>query len=203
MKQFLKQHKYFILAFLIFVILAIVSGYQTLKISNFKFQIKIITIVIILGLSWFTTFTYASGPDLRVVSKDEFEAAKYIFPPLVGEGRVGLCVLADTWVLLPLEALSKGQIVGGGFPIDYNFAQPERTVLFNEMINNPRASVLKLAHEKTGAGECWFVSGIQNAEFRMQNDKLFGMKAVEVGDLLVWKETTFTPVVAPLKKGKK
>ena len=39
MKQFLKQHQYFIFAFLIFVILAVISGYQSLQIPNNKYQI--------------------------------------------------------------------------------------------------------------------------------------------------------------------
>lgn len=36
MKNFIKQHRYFILAFLVFVILAVVSGYQSLKITNYQ-----------------------------------------------------------------------------------------------------------------------------------------------------------------------
>lgn len=181
---------------------------------NFKPIIyKIFTIISILLFSWFITFTYASGPDMRVVSKDEFDAAKYIeenltakplpFPPIVGEGRVGLCVLADTWVLLPLEALSAGKIVGGGFPIDYNFVQPERIVLLSEMNFNPRESVLKLAREKTGAENCWFVGSYQLADSKYQIDKVFNSQPVQFEGLGVWKETTSTPVAASLKKGKK
>ncbi len=40
MKKFIKQHKYFILAFLIFITIAIISGYQSLKISNNKLLIS-------------------------------------------------------------------------------------------------------------------------------------------------------------------
>jgi hypothetical protein len=44
MNHFLKQHKYFILAFLVFAVLAVVSGYQSFKISNNKFEIPNINI---------------------------------------------------------------------------------------------------------------------------------------------------------------
>ena len=39
MKKYIKEHKYFIFVFLIFVILTFVSGYQSLKISNYRLPI--------------------------------------------------------------------------------------------------------------------------------------------------------------------
>ncbi|KKQ27294.1 MAG: hypothetical protein US42_C0011G0032 [Candidatus Magasanikbacteria bacterium GW2011_GWC2_37_14] len=190
----------FVIQGIIFLIEKI-SKYSILNIKYFK---KIILIIFVIIFSWFVTFTYASGPDSRVVSKDELAVANYLWndetkthpassagrpnPPLVGEGNMEHCILADTWVLLPLEAVSAKQIVGGGFPIDAQFGQPELTIMYNEMLNNPRESILKLAHEKTRSENCWFVSGQMTEDLRHKNGELFGSQPVEIGNLFVWQE---------------
>jgi len=185
---------------LILVVQGIIFLIEKFKISNNKLK-KVFLLLIILGFSWFATFTYASGPDSRVVSVDEIEVAKFIandykIKRLEDYNNLSIfqsfnfksCVLADTWVLLPLEAVSGKQIVGGGFPIDVQFGQPELTVLYNEMLNNPRASVLKLAHEKTGAEKCVFVRGVPSSEFQVQTNKVFNNQPMIIGDLSVWQE---------------
>lgn len=136
-------------------------------------------------LSFFVTATYTSGPDIRVVSRDEYDAARYVWNS-IGEEISHLCVLADTWTLLPLEALSVGRIVGGGFPIDYQFGQPEREVLLREMIANPRPSVLTVAKEKTGAAACTIILP-REGEKTDQMTTLVGTAPASFGELSVWQ----------------
>jgi hypothetical protein len=69
------------------------------------------------------------------------------------------------------------------------------------MQNNPRTSVLKLAHEKTGAGDCWLVE-VKREKSKVKSSELFG-EPVEFGELAVWQETSSTVVSVPLKKIKK
>jgi hypothetical protein len=121
------------------------------SVSYFLRPVGIIFVTLI--FSWFATATYASGPDMRVVSKDEYNSALYVWNN-IDKKADNYCILADTWTLLPLEAISAGRIVGGGFPIDYQFAQPERVVLFSELIRNPRLSIFEVAKQKTGATQC-------------------------------------------------
>ncbi len=82
----------------------------------------------IMIMSWFAAATYASGPDMRTASVDEYAVATLLLEEK--EHIRDTCVLADTWVLLPLEGLSAGSIVGGNFPIGYQFGQAERVTLF-------------------------------------------------------------------------
>lgn len=196
-----------VLAVLILILAIQGFSYLLAKIKfqflNFKFK-KFVIILLILALSWFVTFNYVTGPDMRVVSQDEYKSAEYINNNFQSVDPK-FCILADTWVLLPLEGLSAGRIVGGGFPIDYQFSQPEMKVLFAEMSWEPRPAVLELSHKITETNKCWFV----------QSAKLLGEDKVKVvsqvmnsqpekfSDLLVWKEATTTASTTPLKKAKK
>ncbi len=184
---------------LLFIIYHLANSKYQITNNNLK---KFIVILIVILFSWFGTFVYASGPDLRVVSKDEFSVAQYIDDnlSLIQSLNFKSCVLADTYVLLPLEALSNGQIVGGGFPIDNQFSQPERIALFNEMNTNPSTTTLELAHEKTGVGSCWLVTETKNQELRLKINKIFNSESVQFGSLLVWKEVSSTPVIVSVKK---
>ncbi len=118
--------------------------------------LNIFAVVLVLLFAWFATATYASGPDLRVVSRDEYEAAISVWKKLEMESPP-YCVLADTWVLLPLEAVSAGKIVGGGFPIDAQFGQPERVRLYEAMKKNPSEGMREEAKKITGASDCIFI----------------------------------------------
>lgn len=145
------------------------------------------TLVVFL-FAWFTTATYASGPDLRVVSRDEYRAAEFIWE--VEKPREKHCVVADTWLLLALEGISERAVVGGGFPIDRNFGQKERVELLKEMISNPRPELLAAAKEKTGADRC-SVALDAGAVSEIVRDKLtyiFRAEPARLGGALVWQE---------------
>ena len=141
---------------------------------------KIILICLFLALA--STSTYASGPKLEVVTKDELKAAQYIWQklqatpaslreagrasypglaPRSGAGKLqakDYCVLANTWPLLAVEAVSAREIIGGGFPVYQEYAQPERVKLFKGMSMRPSRRYMEKSLEITGASSCYFMT---------------------------------------------
>jgi len=148
---------------------------------------KLVVSIFIVLLSWFGATALASGPDMRVVSEAEYAAAALLWDSteqLPGKP----CVIADSWVLLALEGMSGQKIVGGGFPIDYQFGQPERVLLYHEIQQEPRESIFEFAHEKTGADLCWVVL----QKDTVSDEKLLELKGFfeadpsVVGDQYIW-----------------
>ncbi len=162
---------------LVFIIYALQS--LLVKLKTNKIFIKIIVLLVIFVLSWFGTLTYASGPDMRVVSNDEYKVAE-----LIGNNHGG-CVLADTWTLLALEGITAKDIVGGGFPIDYQFGQPERVELWQQFIKQPSLELLNQARKLTGAKACWIVLD-RALTTEVQIDEIMGVEAQKVENLLIW-----------------
>ena len=153
-------------------------------------QAKLIALLVAIGfVSWFATTAYASGPDLRVVSANEYQVAQKIWDQEVFV-RERYCVIADTWILLPLEGIAHGRIVGGGFPISATFAQAEREYIFEELQRAPRPSIVKLAKEKTGGERCWAVLPAASLDAKKEEilTKLFSSPGERVGELVVWGE---------------
>jgi len=138
-------------------------------------------------LSWFATTSYASGPDMRTMSAGELDSAIYVWERTDQDAQQ-YCVLADTWTLLALEARSGGRIVGGGFPIDYQFGQPERTQLLGELIANPRPSVLEVSLKMTGAENCSFIldrNRFTEEQYQQLID-VYGHAGVQHGSIYTW-----------------
>ncbi len=129
------------------------SIWQKQRTSVFQFALVLLAVVV---FSWCATAAFASGPDIRAVSQAEYTAAESAWQK-VDHNQSHYCVLADTWTLLPLEAISAGKIVGGGFPIDAEFSQPERVVLFAAMQAHPSDQILREAQKLTGASSCLFI----------------------------------------------
>ncbi len=77
------------------------------------------------------TASYTLGPDTFTVSTNQLAAANYVWSQEKDNNTH--CVLGGTYPLLALEAVSEKEIIGGGFPIDANFGQPEREILYNQM----------------------------------------------------------------------
>ena len=148
--------------------------------NNFKTVQVSIHVIGICVLSVAIVAAYSLGPDTGTVSANEYEAASYIWS---AEKDVGTkCVLGDTYFLLALEAVSSKEIIGGNFPIDANFGQPERVQLFEQskqVINN---ALLQQIGTVTNAGHCWIVGS--TADFEKQSIataagvRLFGDVAV-------------------------
>ena len=177
------------------VILFAISGMsavikKTNILANKRNKIIIVATSVVL-LSWTSALTYASGPDIRAVTQDEYDVAGLIAD--TAPNNEPTCVIADTWVLLALEALSAKNIVGGGFPIDYQFGQPERVVLLSELKENPRPSILTVAHKLTNANTCYGVlpASEQKAgqpDKKEQVSAIFNSQPKQIGNLLMWAQ---------------
>ena len=126
---------------------------------------------------------------MRVVSQNEYDTAYYVWQKNDGKNN---CVLADTWVLLPLEGMSAQKIVGGGFPIDYQFAQNERVAFYNEIQSSANADILLRMHQATNSDKCFVVLPKNNLSSEKYEylKALTGSEGVLKGDLFIWEETT-------------
>lgn len=99
--------------------------------------------------------SYSLGPNSQTASTDEYHAMQYVWNQ--EKNNINHCVIADTYPLLALEAISGGKIVGGGFPIDKNFGQNELSPVFSEHslergLGWPKAVQLTYKNKA-----CWFV----------------------------------------------
>ncbi|KKT24639.1 MAG: hypothetical protein UW10_C0022G0019 [Candidatus Magasanikbacteria bacterium GW2011_GWA2_43_9] len=118
---------------LLFVALGMVLLFSLIRYRSLILR-RILAGVCIFIVAWASTSTYASGPDMRSTSTDEYAVATFLASELRGFSD-DLCVLADTWVLLPLEAVTAGDIVGGNFSLDSQFGQHERVALYETFLN--------------------------------------------------------------------
>lgn len=174
----------------ILTLILFISGLEGILITwrTKEMLLRWVIIAIIFVFSFFITATYASGPDVRVLDvQKEHNVAEYIWSSRA-QADGSRCVLADTWILLPLETLSSGAIVGGGFPMDYNFGQTERVALFDKFSGHPEASDLLAMKKLTGANHCWFA---QSASKLSQTivDKITALTGVsprQVNGALIW-----------------
>jgi len=102
--------------------------------------------------------SYSLGPTSRAMSETEYQSARTIWQEI--DSSKNYCVIADTYPLLALEALSAKKIIGGGFPIDKDFGQSELVAIYNEMkINNDDESLWNQARSLTGAEKCYLLIG--------------------------------------------
>lgn len=100
------------------------------------------------------TTSYSLGPDAHAVSSSAYRAMQSVWDDQKTEPHY--CVVSDTYSLAALEAISDGKIVGGGFPINANFGQPELTEVWQYLndgiaFKNPNA----MQYLKS---RCWFVN---------------------------------------------
>jgi hypothetical protein len=116
-------------------------------------------LIIVIGAAAITA-SYSLGPVSRAVSVAEYGAAERVWAEINNDDHY--CVVADTYELLALEAVSKKKVIGGGFPIDKNFGQSEMIKIYEEIIfsdiygldlTNYRSRALSL----TGADKCYLI----------------------------------------------
>lgn len=182
-------------ALVVFVLLLYaLIGIRSLPTMRVRYQ-RLAVFGGILLCSWLATATYASGPDMRSVTRDEFLAASYVWQE-EDHDATAHCVIADTWALLALEGVSARAIEGGGFPIDYQFGQPDRVRLYGEMIVSPTSSLLHEAHNLTGATSCWIVLPTDHLGETVREDiqEITHSPLQEVGSLMLWREATPEPL---------
>jgi hypothetical protein len=150
---------------------------------------------LIFSLGLISVTTYASGPKFQIVTQDEKEAAYYIWNVLQEQDfqteNSRYCVLANTWPLLALEGVSGRQIIGGGFPYYFEYRQPERVQLFEQMNSAPSLRYLEKALEVTGAESCYFMTESRWVFFdRRQEiinslDQILGPRQ-QLGEVMIW-----------------
>lgn len=163
----------------------------------FYFYRRIIVLLLCFGFGWLSSAVYASGPDMRVVSQNEYDVADYISQKIDGstsspqdKKEKKHCVLADTWVLLALEGISGQKIVGGGFPIDYQFAQKERVAFYDEIQSGNNADILPRMRETTKAQKCFVIlprNVVTPEKFKYMRD-IIGNEGVLKADFFIWEE---------------
>jgi len=111
-------------------------------ISDVKKASKIKIFFSVLVFSIFICVSYTLGPDSQSVGNDQYLAMQNVWNR--SKNEVGhRCVLADQYSLLTLEAYSGKQIVGGGFPINSYFAQPEYVEILKESFSDPILAINK------------------------------------------------------------
>ncbi len=143
-----------VLAFFIILFLVLGLGYFYEKFSDARK--KYVLIAGVVAFSVMIIASYSLGPDEQVVSKDEYGGIAYVWQNMDKSSKP--CVIADTFPLLVLESLSQKQVVGGGFPIDAYFSQPERVAIFTDMQRSINQAKWQTALNITQAKECWLVS---------------------------------------------
>lgn len=146
---------------------------------------KIIAVIFVLAFS--ATSTFASGPKLQLVTADELHAAQLVWNEHKDDPQP-YCVLANTWPLLGLEAVSGRNITAGNFPVYHEYAQPERVKLFEGMSKAPEQKWIDGAFAVTNASVCYYMT-----ENRWINDmvldatvRLLG-EPRRVGTVYVWR----------------
>lgn len=134
-------------------------------------------------LSSAITASYSLGPDLPTVSRDEYRAMQYVGQQEEGSKRH--CVIADTMPLLALEAISGREVIGGGFPIDQYFAQPELARFRAQLDKGFFEWDSETAYQLTGSQQCWWVktdakmaAGLARGPGPVTNVKIFGKTVV-------------------------
>jgi len=142
-----------------------------------------ILILVIIALSSFAIAgSYSLGPNLPVLSVDEYRAMQFVWNK--EHGSTSTCVLADTYPLLALEYLSQKNIVGGGFPMGQDFSQLERVNLYNAMLADARSEIWSASKDLTKADHCYFIAPkkemkINNFSFAANSSgKMFGSYVV-------------------------
>lgn len=147
---------------------------------------KALVVFAIAGVSFATTSTFASGPILDRVTKNEYLAALYVWDKI--QDKPPYCVIANTWPLLGLESASGRKLVGGGFPVYREYSQPERVKIFEDFSKHPSQELLSQALSVTQASECVYMT-----EFRFMNTRVFeetktllGPPEKQIGEVFIW-----------------
>lgn len=138
----------------ILIAFLVIVGVQYLapKVSWSNNRWFIIGLAAVIG--WFGVATYTSGPDLMVVSFNQYQLAEKIWQNS-DQQTDHYCILASDQVILILEGVSGGKIVGGGFPVYLQYQQPERQKITTEFKAGVQTEqVIQVAKKLTNASQC-------------------------------------------------
>lgn len=152
--------------------------------------VRNMSIIFIAGMTFATVSTYASGPILDRVTRNELSAAQYVWEHTqTSSEKFSPCVLGNTWPLLAVESVSGREIIGGGFPVYTEYAQPERVKLFEKMSQHPQKDLLDKALAVTEAQKCFYMTEYRFINRRVYTEtvQLLGVPEKIFGDVLIWR----------------
>ncbi|MCX6740930.1 MAG: hypothetical protein NTY61_00830, partial [Candidatus Parcubacteria bacterium] len=178
-----------LMSFLMMVFLAL-GIMRWLELKCFASQYRLIALLIFLSL--LSTAVYVSGPEMQTVTSDELTAARYLWQQIsTAKESSPYCVLANTWPLLALEGESARQIVTGGFPVYFEYAQPERVQLFDNMNKNPSIKDVDLALAITKSPDCYFMTEDRWIYIYRKSDILAKLNKIlgpseKIGSVYLW-----------------
>ena len=101
---------------------------------------------------------YTSGPRYasRVIP-EHLTAMHYVYEDMAERNAFDDCVLGDHVPLLVLEVISKGELINGNFPLQYNLINPERGETFLKTFTTGKLGAMKATMQKLGFESCYFV----------------------------------------------
>ncbi|MFA6547676.1 MAG: hypothetical protein WCT11_01880 [Candidatus Magasanikbacteria bacterium] len=129
--------------------------FEFIVIQKNIFYQRVVLFLIILFCSAAITASYTLGPDIQVVSQSQYLAADYIWQK-TNTNSSPACVLSDTYTLLALEGISGKKVIGGGFPINLYFTQPELEQLLKLAQTQPQVA-LSQAKKLLNTNDCYLV----------------------------------------------
>ena len=156
------------------------------------------TLAVLFFISVVAASTFASGPKLSILPADDKAAAALVWSELsAGNRNNHYCVIAESWPLLVLEALSKRQVIGGGFPLLPEYQQPDLTAIFNGLMKEPRQEWLTIAGRVTQSDTCYYLNKkrLLSEPVFNQTVRLLG-KPRQVGEMYIWKIESKRTVIA-------
>lgn len=177
-----------IIAFFLTILIAL-GVYYLLEDVLKKINIRHKVFALSLFIAVVATSTYASGPFLEVVTRDEINAAGYVWER-IDKTTGKYCVIANTWPLLGLEYISSREIIAGGFPVHLEYAQPERVRIFEGFIRRPyREDWVGQAFQVTGASECWYMLERKWVSDKIWNENIdiIGLPQEQIGKVYIWQ----------------
>lgn len=142
--------------FALIVLFVVFYSVFNIKIINKIFNKKIVSFLLVALVILFGTTSYSSGPDMVAASTDQYKTSQYVFDIIKDDSK--FCVIGDPMQLLTLEYVSKKKIVGGGFPIDRQFAQPELSSIYRALLDSSfDLSMMDKAFAVTDSSRCFLV----------------------------------------------
>ena len=126
--------------------------------QSYGYKFIVATVVL---LSLFGSAIYSLGPVSKAIGLQEYLDYTDIAGQLKDEKNY--CIIADPYNLTVLEGVSAKQIIGGGFPINGDFSQPELQYILKSLEEGKdKAQVIAQAKSITGAKNCYIL--LKNGE---------------------------------------
>ena len=140
---------------ILFILPVAYSLYEIIIVQKTILKQRAILFFIMFFCSLAITASYTLGPDIQTASQSQYLAADFIWQKTKND-TAHACVVSDTYTLLVLEGLSGKKIIGGGFPMNLYFTQPELNQLLKLAQTQPK-EVLVQAKKLLNVDGCYLV----------------------------------------------